>query len=93
MAGNVNGGQKVFLNNTLGDNNTVLVVVAFPWHVSNGKVCTKCQLRVVNRWTICNWLALLDLLTHGNDWTVIDTSGLVRALVLRKIVALRTMLI
>ncbi len=32
VAGNVNGGQEVFLNNTLGDDNTVLVVVAFPWH-------------------------------------------------------------
>ena len=93
VAGNVNGGQKVFLNNTLGDDNTVLVVVAFPWHVSNGKVCTKCQLRVVNRWTVCDWLAFLDLLSNSDDWTMVDASGLVGALVLRKIVALRTVLI
>ena len=88
MAGDVDGRQKVLLDDTVGDDDAVLIVVAFPRHVGHGEVRAKCKLGLVDGRTISERFALDHVVAHMDDRTVVDARGLVGALVLRKVIAL-----
>ena len=80
---NMNRSQQVFCNYTLRNDDSVLVVVAFPWHVSNHEVLTKGQLRLVARRTVCQNIALKYRIALANQWLVVHAARLVGTLELR----------
>ena len=90
MTGDVDGGQQVLGDQTLGDDDTVLVVVAFPRHVRHGEVLAERELAVIGRGTVGDGLALNDRVAHVDERTVVDAGALVGALVLGQVVLVHT---
>src|SRR6185369_5215639 len=74
----VNRGVVVLFHQALRNENGVFEVVTAPRHEGDEDVSSQRQLTAIGTWAIGDYLALLDALTDVNDWTLIDTSVLVR---------------
>ena len=58
----VDGCQQVLLDDALGDDDAVLVVVTLPGHVGHGEIGSQGEFSVVDGGAVCESLAHLDLL-------------------------------
>src|SRR6266566_2419078 len=75
----VDRGVHVFLDHALREQDRVLEVVALPRHEGDEHVAAQRHLAVVDRGSIREDVALLDVLTRLHDRTVIEARALVRA--------------
>ncbi|MNC02411.1 hypothetical protein D3C75_497860 [compost metagenome] len=87
---NVNRGETIFLNHTLGDEDGVFEVVTVPRHERYAHVLTECQFTEIGRRTICQHVAALNRLTQGHTWHLVDAGVLVRTGVLRQVIDVDT---
>ena len=60
--------------------NSILVVIAFPRHISNNYIVSKRQFTMISRRAICQHLLLNYFIAFIDDRTLIDTSSLIRTL-------------
>ena len=81
--GNMDRREEVFGNHALGHDDSVLVVEAFPGHVSNHEVLAQRELCVVAARTVRQDIARMDLVALAYDGLMVDAAGLVGALELR----------
>ena len=79
----MNRSQKVFGYNTLRNNDSVLVVVTFPWHISNHEVLAQGKFCLIARRTVSQNIALIYLVALANQRLVIHATRLVGTLELR----------
>ena len=77
VAGDVDGGQQVLGDQALRNDDTVLVVEAFPRHVSHGEVLAEGELGVIGGRTIGDGLLLHNRIAHAHERAVVDAGGLV----------------
>ncbi len=82
----VDGGEHVIANDALGDEDGVLEVVAVPGHERDKHVAAKREIAEFGRRTVRDDIALLHLIAHTHQRTLIDAGVLVRALELTQIV-------
>ena len=75
----VDRGEHVVLDETLGQDDGVLVVVALPWHEGHKKVLPQGELTVVRARTIGDQVARLKLVTLVDERTLVDAGVLVRS--------------
>ena len=75
---NVDGGETIFLNHTLGDEDGVFEVVTVPRHERYAHVLTERQFTEVGGRTVCQHVAALNWLTQRYTWHLVDTGVLVR---------------
>src|SRR6185312_4286286 len=80
----VNGGEHVFLHDPLGEQDRVLEVVAVPRHERDEDVAAERELAELGRGTVGDDVALLNLIAHLHQRTLVDAGVLVRALVLHQ---------
>ena len=83
---NVDGGETVFLDNTLGNEDGVFEVVAVPRHERYAHVLTQRQFTEVGGRTVSQHVAALNRLTQRNTRHLVDTGVLVRAGVFGQVV-------
>ena len=76
-------GEQVFCDHTLGDDDSVLVVEAFPWHVSDHEVLAERKLCAIAGWTISQNVADFNAVALLHDGLVVHATALVGALELR----------
>ena len=93
VTGDVDRGEQVLLDHTVGDDDAVLVVVALPRHVGHGEVHAERELGVIDRGAVSQGLASLYVIAHVHDGTVVDAGALVGALVLGQVVLLGAALV
>ena len=86
----MDGGETVFLNNTLGYEDGVFEVVTVPWHECHAHVLTQRQLTEVGRWTICQHVTALDWFTQGHARHLVNTGVLVRTGVFGQVINVDT---
>ncbi len=87
---NVDGGQTIFLNHFLGDENGVLKVVTVPGHERDAHVLAQSQLTQIHRRTIRQYIATGNHVTLTHDRTLVDTGVLVGAGVLGEVIDIHT---
>ena len=75
----VDGGVNVFLNQLLGQQDGVLVVVAFPVHEADEGIAAQRDFALFGGRAIRQQVILADALTRGNDRALVGAVGLVRA--------------
>ena len=68
---------NIFFNKTLTEQNSILVVVTFPGHETDKRVCSESQLAVIRRRTVGNNLSGLDRIALVDDRTLVDAGSLV----------------
>ena len=73
-------GKYVFCNHPFGQQNSIFIVIAVPWHESDENVTSKSQITKIGRRTVSNDIALLDVVANTNQRTLVDTSRLVGTL-------------
>ena len=73
----VDRGVNIFTYETLGNKNSVLVVVSFPGHESDKRVLTESELSVIGGRTVSDNLALYYLLALLNDGSLVVAVTLV----------------
>ena len=76
----MNRGINIILYQTLRDQDSILVVITFPFHESDQRVLTKCKFTHGSRRTICNNFALFNMIALVDDRTLIVAVRLVRSL-------------
>ena len=87
---NMNRGETIFLNHTLGDEDGVFEVVAVPRHERYAHVLTESQFTKVGGRTVCQHVAALNWLTQGHARHLIDAGVLVRTGVLGQVIDVDT---
>ena len=80
---NMNRSQNVFTNHSFGNNDSILIVITFPWHISHNKVTTQCQLTILCSVTLCEDISLLHTLPLITNRTKVYNHILVSATELR----------
>ena len=75
--------KDVFTHNTLVEHDSVLVIVAFPRHISHKKVASESKFTVLCSISFCQDIAFLDPLSLVADWTKVDCHILVGTAELR----------
>ena len=75
----MDGGEDVVLDQLLGEQDRVLVVVAFPGHEADQDVAAQGDLAVVGGRAVGDDVALLHLLARGDDRTLVDAGRRVGA--------------
>ena len=80
----VDRGEDVVLDDALGEQDRVLEVVAVPRHERDQHVAAERQLAEIGRGTVGDDVALLDLIAHLHQRTLVDAGVLVRALELHQ---------
>ena len=83
---NVDGGETVFLDNTLGNEDGVFEVVAVPRHERYAHVLAQRQFTEIGGRTVSQHVAALNRLTQRNTRHLVDTGVLVRAGVFGQVV-------
>ena len=83
---NMDGGVDVFLNQTLGQKNRILVIVAFPCHESDERVLAKGNLAVISGRTVCDYLSGLHVVVLIYNRLLVVTVALVASLKLGQMV-------
>ena len=78
----MNGGEAIFLDHALRDQNRVLEVVAVPGHEGHQQVLTQGELAQIRRGAIRQHVAALDRIAGIDQRPLIDAGVLVRARVL-----------
>ena len=73
----VDGRVDIAFDEVLGEQDSILVVVAFPRHVRNDDVVAECQLAVVRCRAVCDWLLLLYFVALIDNRDLVDTGALV----------------
>ena len=84
----MNGGVDVLHDQTLVDENGVLVVVAFPGHEADQQVLAKRDLALRGGRTVSNDVALAQAVADGDDRALVDARALVGAGKLDELVVL-----
>ncbi len=74
---NVNGGVNVLLHQLLTQQHGVFVVVAFPGHEADQSVAAQTDFTLLRGRTVCQQVALFDLLTGGNNGALVNAGALV----------------
>ena len=82
----MNRGVHVFANDTLGEDNSILVVVTLPRDISYLEVLTECQFAALGCVTLGEDLTLLHLVALTNERVQVDGRVLVGLLELRQFV-------
>ena len=85
----VDRGQHVILDQAVGDDDRVFVVVALPRHEGDEDVLAQRQLAHVGRAAVGQHVARRDLVAHADDRLLVDDRALVRALELLELVPAR----
>ena len=80
----VDRGEHVVLHDPLGEQDRVLEVVAIPRHERDEHVAAERELAEFGRGTVGDDVALLDLIAHLHQRTLVDAGVLVRALELHQ---------
>ena len=80
----VDRGEDVVLHDPLGEQDRVLEVVAVPRHERDEHVAAERELAEIGRGTVGDDVALLDLIAHLHQRTLVDAGVLVRALELHQ---------
>ena len=75
----MDGCENIILYESLAKENSILVVVAIPWHKRNEDILSKAKLTIVTAWTIRNQITRTEDLTKINLWTLRNTGSLVGA--------------
>ena len=88
----MNGCQHIVANHTLRDDDSILIVVTLPRHVSNQQVTTQSQLTIFSGITLSQDVALLHALALVADRTQVDGHVLVGTAELRNAVFLESRL-
>src|ERR1035438_8403923 len=73
----VDRGEHVVLDQALGEDDRVLVVVAFPRHERDQQVASQCHFALVSAWAVGDDLALLDPLAFSDDRLLVEAGALV----------------
>src|SRR5690606_12752277 len=87
---NVDGGQAIFLNHTLGQADGVFEVEAVPRHERHAQVLTQRQFAHISRRTIGHYVATLNHITLAHQRTRVDAGVLVGTGVLGEVVDIHT---
>ena len=87
---NVDGGETIFLNHTLGDEDGVFEVVTVPRHERYAHVLTERQFTEVGGRTVCQHVAALNWLTQRYTRHLVDTGVLVRTGVFGQVINVDT---
>ncbi|EKD22004.1 MAG: hypothetical protein ACD_87C00215G0001 [uncultured bacterium] len=82
----MDGRIDVVLDDSLADQNGVLIVVAPPGHEGHHYIPSQSQFPTVGGGTIRNDLPFIDLLPFGDNGLLIETGILVRSLILDQVV-------
>ncbi len=82
----MNRGEDVVTDDTLGDEDGVLKVIAIPGHKGDEHVAPKRQLAEFSRRTVGDHVAGHHPITHLHQRPLVDAGVLVRALELQKVV-------
>ena len=85
---NVNRGIDVVTNQSLVEQDGVLVVIAFPGHKADKGILTQSDLTVCGCRTVSNHLAGLDRLAIADDGTLVEANALVGTLELAQLVGI-----
>ena len=88
----MNRGQHILTNHTFRNNDSVLIVVTLPRHISHNKVTTQCQLSVLCSITLSKDITLLHALTLITDRTKVYNHVLVSTTELRNTILLQSRL-
>ena len=75
----VDGGEDVVLHELFGDEDSVLVVIAFPLHEADKDVLAEGKLAVVGGGAVRDDLVLLDAVARVDDGTLVEAGALVGA--------------
>ncbi len=86
----MDGGETVFLDNTLGNEDGVFEVVAVPRHERHAHVLTERQFTEVGGRTVCQHVAAFNRLAQRHTWHLVDTGVLVRAGVFGQVIDVDT---
>ena len=70
-------GEHVVLNKLFGNENCVLVVVAFPLHIAYKNIFTESKLAVVCSGAVGDNLARLDFVSRSHNGTLVKAGALV----------------
>ena len=73
----MNRSIHIFANKLFINENSVLVVVAFPSHKADKGITSERDFAVIGSGTVSNYLAFCDLLAGNNDGTLINTCTVV----------------
>ena len=80
----VDRGEDVVGDDALGEQDRILVVVAVPRHERDEHVAAERQVAEIGRRTVGDDVALVDVVAHANQRTLVDAGVLVRALELHQ---------
>ena len=84
----MDGSINITLNQVFTKEDSILVVVTFPRHISNDNVVAQRQLAMISGRTICDRLLLEYLVTLVHDRNLVDAGTLVGAHVLLKLICI-----
>ena len=84
----MDGGVDILPDNTLTDEDGILVVVAVPGNEAYENVAAEGQLTVLGSGSVCKNGSLLHLLTDAYDGLLVETCIVIRALELMDVVCI-----
>ena len=76
----MNGGEHVLAHETLGNEDRVLVIVAFPFHEADEDIFAEREFAVVGRGAVRDDLARRDAVARMDDRALVEAGPLVGAL-------------
>ena len=85
----MNRSVNIILNQTLTDQNGILVVVTFPCHETDERVLSECHLAAACGRSVSDHFTLLDLLAFGNDRALVVAVALVAAHELHQLILMQ----
>ena len=83
---NMNRGINIFSDNSFGQKDRILVVVALPLRITDQNVLTQRQFSAVGRRTVCDRLSGFHMLSLVYDRTLVEAGRLVLTLIFKQFV-------
>ena len=87
---NMDRSKDIGFNQIFTQQNSILVVVAFPRHIGNNYIVAKCQFAVICCRAICKHLFFNYFIAFIDDRTLVDAGSLIRTFEFQKFININT---